>query len=153
MFDREKNETCEFGSLATILRWLRFNPTEDDIKNFKRRFDPLQKNEISLMSVYAIVDEFLVSPDTFEQLGEALRLFDNDNDGKITVPEFRWFMSKLGDVFDEKEVDELLKEVDKENTGFVEITTFCRTAFNIKEEKPKGEKDAKKGADAPKKKK
>ena len=66
------------------------------------------------------------------------------------MPEFRWFMSKLGDLFEEKEVDEILKEIDKENTGFVEILAFSKTCFNIKEEKPKEPKDAKKG-DAPKK--
>ena len=47
----------------------------------------------------------------------------------------------------------MLKEVDKEGTGFVDVLEFAKTAFNIKEEKPKA-KDAKKdaGKDAKKKK-
>ena len=40
----------------------------------------------------------------------------------------------------------MLKELDKENTGFVDVMELSRIAFNIKEEKPKDDKkDAKKG--------
>ena len=40
----------------------------------------------------------------------------------------------------------MLKELDKEATGFVEVLEFARISFNIKEEKPKTDaKDAKKG--------
>lgn len=77
------------------------------------------------------------SPDTIEQLMEALALFDHDSDGKITVPEFRWAMSKLGDAFEEKEVDDIIKEIDKEGTGFIEILQFSKTSFAVKEEKVK----------------
>ena len=46
----------------------------------------------------------------------------------------------------------MLKEVDKEGTGFVDVLEFSKIAFNIKEEKPKAaaKKDA--GKDAKKKK-
>ena len=39
----------------------------------------------------------------------------------------------------------MLKEIDKENTGFVDLLEFARITFNIKEEKPKEPKDPKKG--------
>ena len=45
----------------------------------------------------------------------------------------------------------MLKEIDKEATGTVDLLEFAKICFNIKEEKPKETKDAKK--DAPKKKK
>ena len=31
MFDKENNSTIEKGSLATLLRWLKFNPTEREL--------------------------------------------------------------------------------------------------------------------------
>jgi len=31
MFDKEKDETVEVASLATILRWLKFNPSEKEL--------------------------------------------------------------------------------------------------------------------------
>ena len=47
MFDKEKNETVPSQDLITILQWLKFNPTNDDLKGFKDRFDPTHKGEIS----------------------------------------------------------------------------------------------------------
>ena len=94
----------------------------------------------------------MLDSDTIDELIEAMRLFDTDNDGKLTVPELRWAMTKLGDCFEEQQVDEMLKEIDKENTGFVDVLEFARISFNVKEEKPKEDKkDPKK--EPPKKKK
>ncbi len=81
----------------------------------------------------------MIDSDTIDELIEAMRLFDSDQDGKLTVPELRWALTKLGDAFEETQVDEMLKEIDKENTGFVEVLEFARICFNIKEDKPKVE--------------
>ena len=43
----------------------------------------------------------MLDSDTIDELIEALKLFDTDHDGKITVPELRWALTKLGDVFEE----------------------------------------------------
>ena len=32
MFDKEKDFTIEVASLATLMRWLRFNPTEKELE-------------------------------------------------------------------------------------------------------------------------
>ena len=151
MFDSNKAQRIPTSDLIKCLQWLGFNPLVEDGKKFVEKHDPQVTGEISLESFYSIVDEIMESPDTIEQLVEALNMFDHDHDGKITVPEFRWAMSKLGDPFEEKEVDDIVKEMDTEGTGLIEIIPFCKKAFGIKEDKPKEtKKDAK---DAPKKKK
>ena len=84
-----------------------------------------------------------------------MKLFDHDKTGKIAVSEMRWAMTKLGDVFEEQQVDDMLKELAED--GFVDIMRMSKMCFGIKEEKPKdaGGKDAKKDGkkEAPKKKK
>ena len=37
-------------------------------------------------------------------------------------------------------VDEMIAELDKEKTGFIEIEQFAKVSFNIKEEKSKDDK-------------
>lgn len=59
-------------------------------------------------------------------------------------------MTKIGDPFLEEEVDAILKEIDPEKTNFIEILSFSKVNFGIKEEKPKVET---KGAAPAKKKK
>ena len=142
MFDKENNQTIEKGMLSTILRWLKFNPTEREMAEHYKKHDPNNSGIITLKSVMQIVNIKMLDSDTIDELVEALKLFDTDNDGKVTVPELRWALTKLGDAFEEQQVDEMLKEIDKENTGFVDVLEFSRISFNVKEEKPKEDKKA-----------
>ena len=71
--------------------------------------------------------------DTIEELVEALKCFDDDKDGKLSVPEFRYAMTKMGEQMDEQVVDDMIKEADKENTGYIVILDFAKICFNIKE--------------------
>ena len=82
-----------------------------------------------------IVDRKLKDTDTFEELVEAMKLFDNDKDGKLQVPELRWAMTRLGEMMDEGIVDEMIKEVDTEGKGLVDILEFSKVCFNIKDKK------------------
>ena len=66
-----------------------------------------------------------------------MALFDKRKEGRIPVSELRWAMTKLGDVMDEPSVDDLIKEVDSDNKGYVEIIDFAKICFNIKEKKGK----------------
>ncbi len=146
MFDKENNQTIEKANLVTVLRWLKFNPTEREMADYYKKYDPTSTGIVSLKAVMTIVNQKMLDSDTIDELVEAMRLFDTDHDGKVTVPELRWALTKLGDCFEEQQVDEMLKEIDKDNTGFVDVLEFARVTFNIKDDKPKGDdkKDAKK---------
>ena len=76
-----------------------------------------------------IVNDKILEPDTIDEFVEAAKIFDHDNDGKIEVAELRYAMSRLGDVLEESTVDELIAELDKEKTGFIEIVEWARVTF------------------------
>ena len=81
-----------------------------------------------------------------EELVEAMKLFDNDKDGKLLVPELRWAMTRLGEMMDESIVDEMIKEIDPEKKGIIDILEFSKHCFNIKDKPPAvatGKKDDK----------
>ena len=74
---------------------------------------------------------------------EALKLFDSSKDGKIDITELRWAMTKLGDMLDEKDVDEMIATLDPEKSGQIDILAHAKYTHNVKEEKEdkKGKKD------------
>ena len=104
-----------------MLRALGFNPTEDETQQYVEKYDQRKDNLISLTSVLKICNEKVVEPDTIDEFIEAAKIFDTDNDGKIEVSELRWAMTQLGDKFDDAIVDDMVAELDKEKTGFIEI--------------------------------
>jgi len=60
------------------------------------------------------------------------------------VAELRYALTQLGDQMDENHVDDMIKEIDKDNTGVVPIIDFAKQTLGIKEEKKGEKKDAKK---------
>ena len=48
MFDKENNQTIEKAQLGTVLRWLKYNPTDNDLKAYVKRFDPHNTGLIKL---------------------------------------------------------------------------------------------------------
>ena len=68
-------------------------------------------------------------PDTIDEFIEAAKVFDHDNDGKIEVAELRFAMCRLGDKMDESLVDDLIGELDKGKTGFVDIMDWAKMTF------------------------
>ena len=34
MYDREKNQTIDVASLGTVLQWLKFNPTDTELREY-----------------------------------------------------------------------------------------------------------------------
>ena len=144
MYDREKNQTIDIASLGVVLQWLKFNPTDTELREYAQEFDKNKTNQISLKKVLTICNRKVLEPDTIDETIEALKLFDHDKDGKIEVTELRWAMTKLGDPLEDTVVDGLINELDPEKTGFVDIMTLAKITHNVKEEKEKGAKDGKK---------
>ena len=102
IFDKENNQTIEKGMLSTVMRWLKFNPTEREINEYYKKYDPNNTGVISLKSVMAIINIKMLDSDTIDELVEALKLFDNEKTGKLAVSELRWALTKLGDCFEEQ---------------------------------------------------
>jgi Ca2+-binding EF-hand superfamily protein len=137
IFDKDKDGMINYVELGTLLRWLKFNPTERELKDFAHEFDRASTNLVGKQTVMKIVDRKMLDTDTIDELVEAMKLFDTDRDGRLNVPELRWAMTKLGDVMDEGIVDEMIKEVDSDADGLIDIIEFAKICFNIKEKDAK----------------
>ena len=129
IFDKEQQGFIDTESLGTLLRWLRFNPTESEMGEFVDRYDQQRRNQISQEAVMTIVNDKILEPDTIDEFVEAAKVFDHDNDGKIEVSELRYAMSRLGDMLEESLVDDLIGDLDKDKTGFIEIAAWAQMTF------------------------
>ena len=52
-------------------------------------------------------------------------MFDANGDGRISVEELRHVMVNLGDPLTDEEVDEMMREADKDNDGYVDYEGPC----------------------------
>ena len=56
IFDKDKDGQITFIEMGTLLRWLSFNPTERELKEFQAAFDPTNQNVVTINTVNKIVD-------------------------------------------------------------------------------------------------
>ena len=98
IFEKDNNETMETQTLGTILRWLGFNPTEEELLKYKQDYDPRGDEIIKKRDILKIINQKVLEPDTLDEFIEAAKLFDHDADGKIEVSELRWAMTQLGNL-------------------------------------------------------
>ena len=129
IFDKENSTYIDIQALGTLLRWLKFNPTETEMASYVETYDQPRRNQLSVDTCKKIVNQRINEPDTIDEFVEAAKEFDHDNDGKIEVAELRYAMTMLGDKLDETLVDDLIGELDKDKTGFVEIVEWARITF------------------------
>ncbi|KAG0590838.1 hypothetical protein KC19_1G130200 [Ceratodon purpureus] len=61
---------------------------------------------------------------TEEGLKAAFRVYDVDNDGRISVAELRKVLTSLGGEISDGEVQELMKQIDKDEDGFISVAEF-----------------------------
>ena len=86
--------------------------------------------------VKTIANRKAVDPSTIDQTVEALKTFaDPGNPSKIDIQELRWAMTKLGDAMDEKDVDDMIAQLDPEKSGMIDIQAHANYSHGIKEEK------------------
>ena len=93
IFDRDKDSQINYSELTSLLRWLGYNPTDTEMKRYYEVHDSQRTNFVNKKVVYEIVDVKEEEPDTMEELVEAMKLLDPNNEGMVPVPELRWAMT------------------------------------------------------------
>ena len=75
------------------------------------------------------IDEFKkmlekMMEDSDDLVIEAFKVFDKDQDGKITHKEFMQVMNQLGENVTEEEMEQIYKDADEDNNGYITFDEF-----------------------------
>jgi calmodulin len=60
--------------------------------------------------------------DSEEEIREAFKVFDRDNNGYISAAELRHVMTSIGEKLTDDEVDEMIREADQDGDGRIDCT-------------------------------
>jgi calmodulin len=69
--------------------------------------------------------------DSEEEIREAFKVFDRDNNGFISAAELRHVMTSIGEKLTDDEVDEMIREADQDGDG--RIDCMSTTTYNSME--------------------
>jgi len=75
----------------------------------------------------AMMATSLQPQDTAEETMAAFRVFDKDGSGTISASELRDVMKSLGENLTDAEIEEMIREADKDNSGTIDCKLCITT--------------------------
>ena len=112
------------------MRALNLNPTELEITEMQQRVDPKNQSWFTLDTLKKVVQERGKDKETLQDLIDALRVFDSDHDGKITVRDFKHAMQTMGERMGEQEIDEIIGDSELVANEYIQIEEFAKMIMN-----------------------
>lgn len=120
LFDDNNDDMIPLSELGTVMRALGQNPTEDELDEYAKEFDPDGNGLIYYEGFQALMIRRLKKDDREEEMLEAFRAFDREGTGKVKCDDIREAFLALCRDLNEDEIEEMIKELDPESFGEID---------------------------------
>ncbi|XP_012282631.1 neo-calmodulin isoform X1 [Orussus abietinus] len=124
LFDKDEDGTITMAELGVVMRSLGQRPTETELRDMVKEVDQDGNGTIEFNEFLQMMSKKMKGADGEDELREAFRVFDKNNDGLISSMELRHVMTNLGEKLSEEEVDDMIKEADLDGDGMVNYEEF-----------------------------
>ena len=129
MFDQDDDELINMEEMRGIFNQMGQDPSEDELIDMLVEVDEDQNGTIEIEEFKVMIDKMMEDSD--DLVIEAFKVFDADQDGKIKKAEFTNVMMKLGENLTEKEIDQIYREADDDDNGYITFDEFNTVYQNL----------------------
>ena len=125
MYDIENSGKINSGDVRSLLLNMGYNPSNEDIIEFLKLADKTNTGVVSKENfIKALHEKYTIPQNHLEEIKEAFKIFDMDNDGKITFKDFRNILNHFGENINDEEIDKIFKFIDADNNGLIDFDDF-----------------------------
>ncbi|XP_068081958.1 calmodulin isoform X2 [Anabrus simplex] len=124
LFDKDEDGTITMAELGVVMRSLGQRPTETELRDMVNEVDVDGNGTIEFNEFLQMMSKKMKGADGEDELREAFRVFDKNNDGLISSTELRHVMTNLGEKLSDEEVDDMIREADLDGDGMVNYEEF-----------------------------
>uniref|UniRef100_A0A0K8SPY3 EF-hand domain-containing protein n=1 Tax=Lygus hesperus TaxID=30085 RepID=A0A0K8SPY3_LYGHE len=124
LFDKDEDGAITIAELGVVMRSLGQRPTETELRDMVNGVDQDGNGSIEFNEFLQMMSKKMKGAEGEDELREAFRVFDENNDGLISNSELRHVMTNLGEKLSDEEVDDMIKEADIDGDGMVNYEEF-----------------------------
>ncbi|XP_052249715.1 uncharacterized protein LOC127857355 [Dreissena polymorpha] len=125
MFEKGGKNKMAARDLGALLRCLGWNPSERELEEAKHELVVSSRGSVTFAEIERYMARrggILYGCQDKEDIQEAFQVLDGDGDGKISIRDFRYFMTTMGEKMTDEEVEDMLQSVYKrKHTNFDSI--------------------------------
>merc|ERR1719312_783025 len=130
-FDKDGSGAISQDELLGVMRAMGQNPTEDEVLNLMMEADLDGNGTIEFQEFSELMKEKYRFEDQESDLKEAFKLFDRDRDGFITLKELKKVSQILGNLMEQEELEEFMREADVDGNGQLDYEEFCKMMLSV----------------------
>ncbi|KAM7462880.1 hypothetical protein LguiA_031001 [Lonicera macranthoides] len=131
LFDKDGDGCITVEELATVIRSLDQNPTEEELQDMLNEVDADGNGTIEFVEFLNLMAKKMKDNDVEEELKEAFKVFDKDQNGYISANELRHVMINLGEKLTDEEVEQMIMEADLDGDGQVNFDEFVKMMMTV----------------------
>ena len=125
MYDIENSGKINSGDVRSLLLNMGYKPSNEDIIEFLKLADKTNTGVVSKENfIKALHEKYTIPQNHLEEIKEAFKTFDMDNDGKISFKDFRNILNHFGENINDEEIDKIFKFIDADNNGLIDFNDF-----------------------------
>ncbi|KAL9450822.1 hypothetical protein AB3S75_012541 [Citrus x aurantiifolia] len=126
MLDRDGDGCITIEELAVAIKSLDQNPTEEELRNMISEVDVNGNGTIEFGEFLNLMARKMKENEAQEELKEAFKVFDKDQDGYISPNELRHVMMNIGEKVTDEELEQMVREADLDGDGQINYEEFAR---------------------------
>lgn len=130
LFDKDGNGKVNAKELGVVMRSLGQRLTEEELEGMIKEADTDGSGTVDFNEFIGLMALKKLSREEEEELKAAFRVFDKNDDGHISAEELRRVMHNLSQKLSDKEVAEMMKEADVDNSGGIDYHEFVNVIMS-----------------------
>ncbi|KAL3644916.1 hypothetical protein CASFOL_010096 [Castilleja foliolosa] len=126
LIDKDCDGLITVDELASVIQSLNEHPTHEEIQVMLNEADIDGDGAVDFDEFLSVMANKTKENVITDELREAFKVFDRDQDGFISAIELRNVMMNLGEKLSDEEAEQMIREVDTDGDGLVSYDEFAR---------------------------
>ncbi|KAL9641573.1 hypothetical protein ABK040_013493 [Willaertia magna] len=131
LFDKDGDGKISVEELGAVMKNIGQNPTKEELQIMLGDLDQDENGTIEFDEFVKLMERKV---DAEDEIREAFKVFDKNNDGFISHEELKHMMQSIGENLSDREVNAMMKQADKDGNGLIDYEEFLKMFTQLQQQ-------------------